>query len=253
MPKKKGFPSEGELVICKIVRINPNSAFAQLAEYDKEGMIHISEIVSGWIRDIRNHVKQDQLMVAKVLRTDEKKGHISLSLKRLTEQQKKEKMKEYKLDLRAEKMFELVAAELKQNKEKAYEEVGYYLVDKFGSLYDAFRVAMEKPGILEERGIPKKWAVAITEIAKKNIETKEFRYFADISVKTYKPDGIKVIKEMMDKLNSMGLEVSYISAPKYRIRYTTKSKKASREFEEKKEKVLSIAKDIGVEAVIKDA
>ena len=47
MVKRNNMPQMGEFVICKITRINPNSAFAILEEYDKEGMVHISEVKRG--------------------------------------------------------------------------------------------------------------------------------------------------------------------------------------------------------------
>ena len=47
MVKRRGLPQPGELVIVKISKINPHSAFAYLEEYGTEGMIHISEVSSG--------------------------------------------------------------------------------------------------------------------------------------------------------------------------------------------------------------
>ncbi len=249
----KRIPEEGEFVVCKISRINPNSAFAYLEEYGMEGMIHISEIVSGWIRDIKNHLKDGQIVIAKVVKVDAAAGHINLSLKRVTEQQKKEKMKTYKQDQKAKKMFEMVAAQFGRSMDDAYNEAGFLMIDKFGSLYNAFKMAMEKPGIVEERGIPRQWAAAIADIAKKNIELKEFYFTARLAVKTYKPQGIDIIKGMLKDVKKLGVDVSYISAPNYMVSYSTKSKKGTKEFEAKKEKIISMARSIGLEAVIKDA
>ncbi|MCD6381620.1 MAG: S1 RNA-binding domain-containing protein, partial [Candidatus Aenigmarchaeota archaeon] len=62
----KKIPSKGELVVCRITRVNPHSAFAYIEDYDREGMIHISEVASGWIKDIKNHLKVGQIAVTKV-------------------------------------------------------------------------------------------------------------------------------------------------------------------------------------------
>ena len=91
MVRKRGLPQRGELVICRINKVSPNSASAILIEYNLEGMIHISEIFSGWVRDIRNHVRADQQVVGRVLRVDEETSFISLSLKRVDKKQEKEK------------------------------------------------------------------------------------------------------------------------------------------------------------------
>ena len=94
MVRKRGIPQQGELVICKIDKLSPNSATAILIEYNIEGMIHISEVFSGWVRDIRNHIKSGQQVVAKVTRVDEERKFISLSLKRVDNKQEKDKIKE---------------------------------------------------------------------------------------------------------------------------------------------------------------
>ncbi len=46
-----------------------------------EGLLHVSEISSSWIRNIRDFVREGQKMVLKVLRVDLEKGHIDLSLR----------------------------------------------------------------------------------------------------------------------------------------------------------------------------
>jgi translation initiation factor 2 alpha subunit (eIF-2alpha) len=98
MTKKRGFPMQGELVICTVKKLNPNSADVVLTEYQKEAMIHISEIVSGWVRNIKDHLKPAQTVVAKVMRVNEQDGYIALSVKRVDVRQEKEKLKEYNLD-----------------------------------------------------------------------------------------------------------------------------------------------------------
>ncbi|MFH0949364.1 MAG: S1 RNA-binding domain-containing protein [Candidatus Aenigmatarchaeota archaeon] len=103
MIKKKGMPRVDEFVICKIADVNPNSVFVNLEEYGKEGMVHISEVSRGWIRDIRQHVKQGQLVVGKVIRISG--DNISLSLKRVHDNQKNEKIKEYGLEKKSRETY----------------------------------------------------------------------------------------------------------------------------------------------------
>jgi len=235
-------PDIGELVICKITDINPNSAFALLEEYKKEGMIHISEIRAGWVRDIRSFVKPDQMVVAKVLKVDER-GHIMLSIKRIDRNQENEKIKEYRLDQRAEKMLELAAKELKKPLEKAYEEVGYRMLENFGSLYKAFKTSIQNPDTLVSRGIPEKWVEVIKKIAEKNIEQKDFEFKAKLFVKSYKSDGIILIKALLKDAKKQGLGIRYIAAPEYLVDYKTKNaKKGEKEFREKLDNIVSMGK-----------
>ncbi len=221
MVKKRGQPSGGELVLCKVERINPNSAYLILEEYGIEGMVHISEVSRGWIKDIRNHLKTGQTVVAKVIRINE--NAIILSIKRVDEKQKKDKIREYNLENKAEKMLELAAKKLGKTLEKAYEEAGYLLQEKFGSMYEGFRKSITQN--IAERGISQEWVSAIKEIAEKSIEQKEFEIKAKLFVKTIKPNGINIVKNILLDIEKKGFEVKYIAAPEYLIKYRTKNVK----------------------------
>ncbi len=249
MVKKRGLPQQGELVIATITRINPHSVYAKIEEYDKEGMIHISEISSGWVRDIRNHVKSGETVVAKVVRIED---IISLSLKRVDRKQENERMKEYRLNQRAEKMLELVAKKLGKTMDQAYKEVGYLLQENYGSLYAAFRVAMQNPAQLKDRGVPAAWIEPLKEIAEKNIEQKEYEFRSRVFVRSLDPDGIIRIKKLLMEAQALGISVHYIAAPEYLMKYKTKNaKKGEKEFREKLEKLekmdrsLEVTSDIG--------
>jgi len=227
MVKRRGLPQPGELVIVKISKINPHSAFAYLEEYGTEGMIHISEVSSGWVKDIRNFVKVGQTGVAKVMRIED--NHISLSLKRVDRNQENNKTKEYRLNQRAEKMLQMTAQAMKKTLEKAYEEVGFDLQDSFGSLYEGFKAALVNPQLLKERGVPEKWIEQMKIVAERTL-----------FVKTYKPNGINIIKKILSAAEEDGLEVKYIAAPEYLVKYKSmNAKKGEREFVEKLEKLKS--------------
>jgi len=107
--KKKGLPEESELVICKVTKILPHSVFVNLEEYEKiEAMIHISEISPGRIRNLRDFVREGKVITCKVLRINKDRGHIDLSLRRVSLGQKKNKEEEYKQEQKAEKLIEVL-------------------------------------------------------------------------------------------------------------------------------------------------
>ncbi len=245
MVKKRGLPSLGELVVGKITRINPNSAFVSLEEYsDLEGMMHISEISSGWVRDIRNHIKTGQDVVAKVIRVDEE--FVGLSLKRVDAKQRQEKLREYNLNQKAERMLELVGKKFDKSLDEMYSEIGYKLQESFGSLYEAFSKLLKNPNALDNK-IPDEFIASMKEIAEKSIELKEFEFRARLLLKTYKPDGINIIKDILVKAGKSGLEIKYISSPEYLVKYKTKdAKKGEHEFEEKLNRIIADSK--GLEA-----
>ena len=111
--RKDGLPSKGEVVIGKVKRVNPYSAFIDLDEYPVEGMIHISEVARNRVKDIRNWVKEGSTIVCLVLYIDHDKGHINLSLKRLDQYDRNRRLQIWKRDGKGEKFLLTIAKEMK--------------------------------------------------------------------------------------------------------------------------------------------
>ena len=62
------WPDEGELVVCSVKSVKENGAYLSLDTYpDREGFVFIGEIATGWVRNIRAHVREGQRLVAKVI------------------------------------------------------------------------------------------------------------------------------------------------------------------------------------------
>lgn len=173
MVKKKGFPSDGELVLVTVKNITPYSALCMLDEYPgKEGMIHVSEVAGKWVRDIKTFVKQDKQYVAKVTGVNQEKGHINLSLKRVSKREGDRKIQDSKKEDHAEKMLEDIGKKLGLNLNQTYEKIGYQLQEIFGDMFVAFNTALENPELLKRRGIDEKYIKLMEEISKENIQKK---------------------------------------------------------------------------------
>jgi translation initiation factor 2 subunit alpha (aeIF-2a) len=143
--RKNEWPEEGELVVGTVHKVLNYGAFATLEEYPgKEAFIHISEVSSGWVKNIRDFVRENQKIVARVLRVNPRKGHVDVSMKRIREDQRTKKIQAWKIEQKAEKFLELAARDLGKDLDTAYEEVGYELMDIFGDLYGAFETAAEE-------------------------------------------------------------------------------------------------------------
>jgi len=257
MPKKsKEWPERGELIIGTVTKVNPFSAFVSLEEYEnKEGMIHISEVARKWIKDVREHVKVGQKIVALVFRVDERKGHISLSLKRIRKRDAEEKMKEFKREKKAEKMLSEVAKELKISLDKAYEEIGFKLEEIFGEMFKGFQTALMPDGIdiLVKRGIPEKFAKLIKSVAEKQMEVKEVSIKSLVELKSFKPDGIDIIKNVLkDAKEKYNLDIRYVSAPRYSLILKTKYPKiGEKKLKDIAEKIIENLKSLGGEGTFK--
>lgn len=181
-------------------------------------MIHVSEVSGKWVRDIRKFVKMNKNYIAKVLRVDEEKGHITLSLKRVAKVDKTRKIQEFRYEQKAEKILNKIARKKKITLEKAYESIGYELQEKFKDMFEAFELASKSPEPLINRGIKKEWAEIIHEVAKESITKKKVRIKAELNLKFYTDDGVEKIKEFLNNLiNKYGLNIKYISAPRYSV------------------------------------
>jgi|LSQX01.3.fsa_nt_gb S1 RNA binding domain protein len=69
----------GNIVDGKVSGITNFGAFIQLSD-GKTGLVHISEIADEYVKDIKDHLAENQEVRVKVLSTD--KGKISLSIKK---------------------------------------------------------------------------------------------------------------------------------------------------------------------------
>lgn len=216
---RKEWPDEGDLVVATVHKVLNYGAFANLEEYpQKEAFIHISEVSSGWVKNIRDYVRENQKIVAKVLRVNPHKGHVDVSLKRIREDQRTRKIQQWKIEQKAEKLLEFSAKKLNKNQNQAYEEIGYQLMDIFGDLYGAFEIAAEEGAeSLIKNDVSKEWAEAITEVAKKNISPPEVHITGYVDLKSYAGDGVEVIKEALLSVKDDDINIQCVGAPRYRM------------------------------------
>lgn len=252
MIKKGEWPQRGELVIGTVTRVNPYSAFISLEEYPgKEGMIHISEVAGKWVRDIREFVKTGKKVVVLVMVVDKEKSHIALSLKRVKRYDAEEKMKEYKNDLKAGKMLEVVAKRLKMNPEESQEKIGTKLEEIFGEIFKAFQMSLTSEGydLLLRKGVSEEWAREIRSVAQQQMELKEVEIKGTLELKCFNPDGIETIKKILsDAKKRYEINIKYISAPKYSLSFKTKDAKlGERKLREAADEIIKSGKTAGCE------
>ncbi|MEH7334142.1 S1 domain-containing post-transcriptional regulator GSP13 [Neobacillus drentensis] len=70
----------GSIVTGKVTGIQPYGAFVALDE-NTQGLVHISEITHGYVKDINDHLKVGDEIKVKVLSVDEGAGKIGLSIR----------------------------------------------------------------------------------------------------------------------------------------------------------------------------
>ncbi len=215
--KKTGFPQSEELVLCTVTGVNPHSVFCTLDEYGgRTGMIHISEVAPGRIRNIREFVQEGKKVVCKVLQVNKEKGHIDLSLRRVNQTQKTNKLNQIKQEQLAEKIIEYAAKQSGESPLTLYNKVYEKIMPTYGTIFAAFEQAATDQLNLETV-IDKKIAKLLTDAIKARIKPPQVEIGGDLKLTSYAPDGLHEIKEALALATKAGIEVRYLGAGTYHM------------------------------------
>ena len=238
--KYSGWPEPGQLIVGKVDSIEDFGVFVELEEYeDKEGLVHVSEVASGWIKNIRDHVRTDQTVVCKVLDVDESSQQIDLSIKDVNDHQRKEAIQRWKNEQKADNWMDIAFGEDQTTDE--YLRVANELLDSFGGLYEAFeQAAIRGEEALEETNLSEDERAAIIDTARENVSVPYVNVTGYVDLQCGGPDGVDVIKEALHHAEGNGevpedveLTVRYVGSPEYRIQVRAPDYKiAERELEE---------------------
>ncbi len=219
-------PEVNEYVVVKITQVIPYGAYAELEEYPGwKGFIHISEVASHWVKNIRSHVKEGQLRVAKVLRVYPEKKSVDLSLRRVSQAVAKRKMDLLKRAKRGKHLLSIA----EQMAGETSENVVEVLEREFGDILGAFEsAALEGKKALEGVDIPEKWKEVIVKVAERYIEVPKKKVMAVMEIIIPGPYGAReirnILKSVMDEvLKSPHSEVrAYVmGVPRYAIEITS--------------------------------
>ncbi|MCW4035884.1 MAG: translation initiation factor IF-2 subunit alpha [Candidatus Bathyarchaeota archaeon] len=219
------WPEVGDLVVATVQRIAGHGAYVALDEYDgKEGLLHISEISSRWVRNIRNHVRERQKLVLQVLRVDPSREQVDLSLRRVTQDERRKKLEDWKKNRKAETILKGVAVGLNMSEAKLFEEAGAKLVEHHGSLYAGLEEAAKR-GVeaLRDAGVAARVAKALAEAAKEKIIVKGVMIQGVFEITSMEPNGVDEIRRTLLEAKTIAEELDTeanlyaLGAPKYRI------------------------------------
>lgn len=214
-------PEEGEIIIATIRQVTGHGVYVTLDEYSNmNGFLHISEIATGWIRNIERYVRPKQKAVLKVIRVNKVRGEVDTSLKQVSGEERKSKLIEVKRSDKAVTLLDFIKLELKLTDQEVQEIEGK-LLQKYEYLYDAFD-AVSRKGLdaIQSIDLSQEIKRAIEE-ASKRIPAPLVEISGVIEIKSKKPDGIEIIKNTLAnaEVNKGGASstITYIGAPRYRI------------------------------------
>ncbi len=231
MDAAEEMPEEGELVLATVGQIRPHGVYVTLDEYNSmNGFLHISEISTGWVRNIARFVHEKQKLVLKVVRVNKARGEVDLSLRQVTEEERRAKMVQVKRLEKAKNIFEAVKANLHLTEEQAAQYINTIL-ERYDDLYEALESLVTKGAKAFERlNLPPEYTSALEQAAKEKIILPTVSIKGVIEARCMQPNGIEVIKEALtaaEKAKTGGSEVkiTYISASRYGITVTTENYK----------------------------
>lgn len=70
----------GQVLEGKVTGIQPYGAFVALND-ETQGLVHISEVTHGYVKDINEHLTVGDTVNVKILNVDEEKNKVSLSIR----------------------------------------------------------------------------------------------------------------------------------------------------------------------------
>src|SRR4249919_3673721 len=115
-------PNEGDVIIATIRQLTGHGAYVVLDEYKgMTGFLHISEIATGWIRNIERYVKPKQKSVLKVIRVDKARAEVDLSLKQVSGEERKSKVIEVKKSEKASAFMHIIKTKTGMSDDKVIE------------------------------------------------------------------------------------------------------------------------------------
>jgi translation initiation factor 2 subunit 1 len=222
------FPESNELVIAVVKKIAPYGAFCILPEYkNREAFLHISEVAPRWIKNIHEFVSEGQRVVAKVHHVDHQKGQVDISLKRVSDEEKRRKLEHMNQEKRAERLIEVTYNAVKLKK-PTLEEIRNKIIDEYGDLYSLLKDVSEggeKP--LENIDFPQSFKEKLVEVVKKNIKKPVLVISGTADLTCYGGSGIVAIREGITSISkSKGAVISYLGAPRYKISVTSSEYKS---------------------------
>ncbi len=249
--KYRGWPAQGELVVGKIDDIEDFGVFVELEEYeDKRGLAHISEVASGWIKNVRDHVREGQTVVAKVLDVDEEAQQIDLSLKDVNDHQRSETIQTWKNEQKADAWLEIALEDVADD--ERYVHVAEELLAEFGTMYAGFEgAAIHGEEALDALDLTDQEAAALVEVARENVSVPYVEVTGYVDLESTDPAGVDDIKAALQAAGEsddeeVDLEVTYVGAPEYRIRVRAPDyKRAEEALEAAADRAAAAIDDVG--------
>ncbi len=225
-------PKVGELVIGRVLSVKDYGAYVEVDEYPGyEGFVHVSEVSLKWVRNIREHLKEGQKTVFKIIRSNPETLQIDLSIRRVSQKERVDKLLEVKKKTKVSKVLKIVEA-----------SVGRSVVETLVStspdpiqLYEN----LEKIALGEQvknfyPSLSSDEAEALRKAVEQEIKVREVELTVDLILRCEGSRGVEAIRAAAEKAGQVAeegevVEIRAKGAPVYSMYVKAASKKRASE------------------------
>lgn len=223
------FPEVGELVVATCTKITTHGGYFSIENYEilgeTAGFVHISELSRTWVRNIRKHIREGQKAVCRVMRVTVQRQEVDLSIRRVTDSQKRETLQLHKQELRARGIIKAVGERLNFNADEISKNIIEPLENKYGNLFSVLEMARDDgESVITSVGLSKELAEELVATATRELERSSVSLSGRAKISSYDPQGVDIIKESFEvaadatlKKKAIDVSVHVISAPDYKI------------------------------------
>ena len=207
---EKALPEVGSLVMCRVMDVydKEKSVTLALLEYGgAEGLMLASEVTQKRMRSLTQHIRPGQQVVLIVIRTDEKKGYIDLSKRRVNEQDEDKCHQQYSKSKFVHSILSYVAsAQQSASLQELYEKIGWPLYHDYTHAVDGFEAIMkgENKEFIDKVDLPHNVKKLFMDTLTAKMETKAVRIQADIQVTCFSYEGVEGIKPALKAAENVG-------------------------------------------------
>ncbi len=257
MPERRRLPHLHELVVGTVVRIEEHGAFVRLDEYGGlEAYVPLNEVSHSWFKSIREVLKVGQKRVFKVIRVDPRRALIDVSLKRVTDSERRSKMLEWRRFQRAMKLIEMAASKLNRDFEEGLEEA-LKLESVYGDMLSGFEEAVRAgEAALAKAGINEPWLSTFYELAKSYVRIPKVKISLLFQVSCTHGDGVEKLRailaswrEVKDRFPRISARFYVVGSPRYKLDVESYDPRLAEAFASEVAKaILSRAGELGCQA-----
>lgn len=218
-------PERGDIVLCTVREITSHGIYVDLDEYNgMNGFLHISEISTGWVRNIERVAKVGQKLVLKVVRAEKSRREVDLSLRQVTNEERRNKLIEWKQKEKAMTILSMVKKKLGMD-DRQFSDIVVKLQGEYGTIYEALEDAAKRgEKTFASMGLPPEVVNEMVTAAREKIASPKYEVGSIVEMSSNAADGIIQIKKALaaglTASSVAEIKMTYVGAPRYRVRVT---------------------------------